>query len=416
MATGVIANRSVAAMKSGEKADYLWDEEVAGFGLKITPAGSKVYVFDFRMGGRSAPKQRITIGRHGAWTPTEARAEAKRLRRMVDTGVDPRAAEMQRQNDHLTLEVGAVIERFIAEYLTERWKGGAELAAGILRRRVVPAWRGRNVKSLGRSDIAVLMSSLNATPALRRNCFAVVRRMFRWAVDQGLLDSSPVRDIEPPPAPVSRDRVLTDVEIVRVWSGASRLGYPFEPFFKVLLLTGQRREEVAGMTWRELDRDSRLWTIPAARTKNGVLSDIPLSTAAIQVLDDVAGLREGASDTWPTSGFVFSTNGRTSVSGFSRAKRRLDAILDGAETPDTQVPGHGGLKPLDPWRIHDLRRTVATGLQRLGVRLEVTETVLNHISGSRSGIAGVYQRHDFRDEKRDALDRWSAHVAALVAG
>lgn len=414
MATGVIANRSVAAMKPREKVDYLWDGEVAGFGLKVTPAGSKVYIFDFRMGGRSTPKQRVTIGKHGAWTPTEARSEAKRLRRMVDTGVDPRAAEVQRQKDQLTLEIGGVAERFIAEYLIDRWKGGADLAAGILRRRVVPVWRGRSIKSLGRSDIAALMNSLNSTPALRRNCFAVVRRMFHWAVDQGLLDSSPVRDIEPPPAPASRDRVLSDDEVVRVWRAAAHLGYPFEPFFKLLLLTGQRREEVAALTWHELDRGRQLWTIPAARAKNGVLSDIPLSPAAIQILDEIAGLREGAGDAWPTSGFVFSTNGRTPVSGFSRAKRRLDALLETAETFNGPVPG-SAVKAVDPWRIHDLRRTVATGLQRLGVRLEVTEAVLNHISGTRSGIAGVYQRHDFRDEKREALERWAVHVMSLIA-
>ena len=170
---------------------------------------------------------------------------------------------------------------------------------------------------------------------------------------------------------------------------------------RLLMVTGQRREEVAGLDWKELDRSAAEWVIPAARSKNGKAHTVPLSQLALDQLDALAGDGE-----WPKKGLVFTTTGKTPASGHSRAKERIDRLmielLDGAD--------------LEPWRIHDLRRTTATGLQRLGVRFEVTEAVLNHVSGSRSGVAGVYQRHSWKDEKRDALKAWAAHVERILSG
>ena len=167
------------------------------------------------------------------------------------------------------------------------------------------------------------------------------------------------------------------------------------------------REEVASMPWKELDRNRAEWLLPAARSKNGKGHLVPLSTEAIGELDAIAG-----SKGWPTSGLVFSTTGTTSVSGFTKAKRRLDSEANELMRGDTD----GDEKDrIEHWRVHDLRRTMATGLQRLGIRFEVTEAVLNHISGARSGIAGVYQRYDWNDEKREAIKAWGAMVMRLVA-
>jgi integrase len=202
--------------------------------------------------------------------------------------------------------------------------------------------------------------------------------------------------------------VLKDSELRLVWLASDGLGYPFGPFFKLLIGTGQRREEVAGLSWKELHRDAAEWHLPAGRAKNGIGSVVPLSASMVSELDAIA-----LGDKWPRRGLVFTTTGQTAVSGYSRAKTRLDkkvlelARQEADEPEQVEVEG---------WRVHDLRRTLATGMQRLGVRFEVTESILNHISGSKSGVAGVYQRHDWRDEKRDALNAWGAHVKRTVEG
>ena len=187
--------------------------------------------------------------------------------------------------------------------------------------------------------------------------------------------------------------MLDDRELAAIWKAAGALGFPFDSIHRLLILTGQRREEVAGLSWSELDRGTALWTLPAARAKNNEAHLVPLAGRVVALLD---GLANGSE--WPTKGLVFSTTGKTPPSGFSKAKARLDGKLEG----------------VGAWRVHDLRRTVATGLQRLGVRLEVTEAVLNHRSGSRAGIVGVYQRHDWATEKREALALWSAHLERLT--
>ena len=187
-------------------------------------------------------------------------------------------------------------------------------------------------------------------------------------------------------AVASRERVLLDNELAAVWNATKGSG-PYNAIVRMLILTGQRREEVAGMTWDEIAPDLSTWTIPGSRAKNGRAHIVPLSPQAQAIIKSAHG-RE----------FVFQ--GRAAAfNGFSTAKITLDE--------DSGVKG---------WRLHDLRRTMATGLQRLGVRLEVTEAVLNHVAGSRAGIVGIYQRHTWTDEKRAALIAWGEHVAAIAEG
>jgi integrase len=230
--------------------------------------------------------------------------------------------------------------------------------------------------------------------------------MLSWAVEQEDIDRSPIEGMKPPPLPPSRDRVLSDDDLALVWRGTEALGYPFGPLVRLLVLTGARREEVAAMEWSELDRAAATWSLPASRSKNAQAVENALSASAVAILDGLAE-RIGLNGRWPHKGFVFSTTGETSVSGYSRAKRRLDKVVVDLASEDE-------LTPPEPWRLHDLRRTLATGLQRLGVRLEVTEAVLNHVSGSRSGIVGIYQRHNWKDEKRAALEAWATHVDRVL--
>lgn len=243
----------------------------------------------------------------------------------------------------------------------------------------------------------VLDSVEPGKPALPRNLFVLMRTLFNWAVDRGELEKSPLNGMKPPKPPAERHHILSDHEVVVVTFAAMKLGTTWGNLIHLLLTTGQRLREVAEAEWSEFDRSNLLWTIPAGRTKNGREHSVPLNVGAVSSLNEVAG-----SSDWPVCGFVFSHKPGRPVSGFSRMKRRLDK----------QVSKEDG--SVRPWRLHDLRRTVATNMQRLGVRFEVTEAILNHVSITQAGVASVYQRHDWAEEKRDALEKWSARLNAAV--
>lgn len=234
-----------------------------------------------------------------------------------------------------------------------------------------------------------------------KNIDASARILWRWAIEREYLQENPFRQIHSPATAASRNRVLLDDELALVWRATRKMSYPFAPIFRLLILTGQRREEVSAMDWSEVSKDEKLWKIPGTRTKNGVEQIVPLSTDVIAELQALAEKEE-----WPRAGLIFTVTGKTAVSGHSAAKKRLEATI-------AKMATEAGLGQIPAWRVHDFRRTVATGLQRLGIRLEVTEAVLNHTSGSRGGIAGVYSRHDWAEEKREALGRWADHVASL---
>ena len=408
MATGKITKRSVDAARTG----FLWDDELRGFGLKVTPAGAKSYVFQYRMGGRETYARRYTIGAHGSpWTPVTARQEAERLALQVKRGVDPREHRREHRRQAVDLAFRPYAARFLENYVRSEWPASYGYAESILRLHVTPVFGDKPLPKIGRSDIAEMLDRIPGSKvALRRNVYAVVRRLFRWATNRGDIERSPLEGFEPPAPAASRERVLSDDELALVWRASERLEYPFGPMFRLLMITGQRREEVAALEWSELERPGRIWTLPAGRSKNSRAHIVPLSDSAIAVLDSIA--RGGP---WPRKGYVFSTTGRTPVSGYSRAKRRLDSAILAEIASDRE----SGLEPSEtatvgPWRVHDLRRTLATGFQRLGVRFEVTEAVLNHVSGARGGVAGVYQRHDWANEKRSALDAWARHLGQLL--
>jgi len=209
---------------------------------------------------------------------------------------------------------------------------------------------------------------------------------YGWGVKRGALSVNAFVNL--PVTPTSRrERVLSDDELAAIWRATAGAG-PFNGIVRLLILTGQRREAVAGTTWAEVSDDFSTWTIPSSRAKNGATHIVPLSELAQDLLHSL-----------PQFGELVFPGLRGPFNGWSKAKAALDA--------------NSGVTS---WRLHDLRRTAATGLQRLGVRLEVTEQVLNHVSGSRAGIVGVYQRHGFANENRDALEAWGSHVEAIVEG
>jgi integrase len=235
---------------------------------------------------------------------------------------------------------------------------------------------------LGRATVVKTLDAMarKGSVAMAARTAAYGNAAYGWAVKRGALSINPFVNLPVAPA-VKRDRVLSDDELAEIWRATDGPG-PFNGIVRMLVLTGQRRDEVAGMTWAELADNT--WTIPASRAKNGATHIVPLSAPAQDLLRSLPQFGE----------LVFGP-----FNNWSKAKAALDA--------KSGVTG---------WRLHDLRRTAATGLQRLGVRLEVTEQVLNHVSGSRAGIVGVYQRHDFASEKRAALEAWGAHAQAIVEG
>lgn len=416
MVSGKITKTSVDEMQPNSAGKvWLWDTDLKGFGLQVTPAGAKSYIYQFRMGGREAAKKRYTIGRHGSpWTPASARDECKRLSLLVGQGIDPADADRERRRQAVDLAFAPYAALFVKDHLRKAW---SDWRAGerLILNEAVPVLGNKPITLLKRADLAVVLDRLADRPASARLAHATLRKLFKWAEGRGDIDRSPL-DGMPAPAPVAaRDRVLSDRELSLVWRAAGALEYPFGPIVKLLILTGQRREEVSGLTWAEMDRKSATWTLPAARAKNDQAHLVPLAIDAVAICDVLAPAPPRPADgvKWPSTGLLFSTTGKTAVSGHSKAKARLDALITKLGAADAESEGHA-IEPLQPWRLHDLRRTLATGMQRLGVRFEVTEAILNHVSGAKSGVAGIYQRHDWKDEKRDALARWADHVAGLI--
>jgi len=395
MPTGRVSKQSVDGFTPGATDRFLWDDRVSGFGLRVTPRGAKSYVFQYRMGGRETRARRLTIGAHGSpWTPDKARNRALDLFEQVRKGVDPLDAQRERRQQAVDLAFELYVELFNQQYLQKRWKDH-KLGAGVLRREALPVLGRKALPNIRRSDLNAVFDRVSDRPAVARLLHATLRKLFRWAVGRGDIDRSPLEGAEAPPAVASRDRVLSDAELTLLWRTTDTFNPLFRGVYRLLIITGQRRDEVAGLDWREMDRSAALWTLAASRAKNGETHLVPLSPLAVSVLDELAG-----GDEWPMKGLVFSTTGKTAVSGFSKVKAAADATMSEL----------AGGEAMDPWRLHDLRRTLATGLQRLGVRFEVTEAVLNHRSGSKAGIAGVYQRHDWKAEKRAALNAWAWHL------
>lgn len=405
MATGKVTKRAVDALKPGERDVFLWDSDRKGFGAKLTPTGRLVYLLQYRMGGRASPVRRYTIGAHGTWTPDSAGKEAERLLVMVAQGTDP-AREKQRNRVVATeLAFDVYADRFLEREVKPNWKRSYGFAESLLRLHIKPPLGKTPLPSINRADLVRLFDSMPGDkPSIRRNSFAVIRRLFRWAKGRGDLDHNPLEGFEAPAAVESRDRVLTDDELRLVLLGSHDLVKPYGPFVRLLTITGQRRNEVAELDWKELDRDKLQWLLPAARAKNAVENLIPISDLAVAEFDRLAG-----GWVWPRRGLVFPATDKTAISGFSKAKKALDVAM-------VKRLGNGSDGALDPWRIHDLRRSMATHMQRLGIPGDVIEACENRIAGrSKSGAARIYQRHDFEVEKRSAMEKWGDFLAGLTA-
>jgi integrase len=327
----------------------------------------------------------MTIGTYPALSLADAREAWREARQDSMASRDPSLAK----RDKPALDFETVSREWLKRDQAKN-KSYRE-AQRVVERELIPVWGHRRVDELGRRDVLDLVDAIadRGAPTMARRVQAYVHRFFRWCVGRGIIGANPSADLPKPGSESKRDRVLSDNELAAVWKAACEIGWPFVDAVRLLILTGARREEIGSLRWKEVAGTAIM--LAGGRTKNNEPHDIPLSAAALPILDALPRIAD--------SQLVFTTNGKTPISGWSRAKTEFDKLAG-----------------IPPWRIHDLRRTVATGLQRLGASLQVIEAVLGHVSGSRAGVVGVYQRHSFADEKRQALEAWGAYVLDLVEG
>lgn len=394
MAVGKITKRAVDAMQPGDVDTYLWDTEQKGFGVKCTPTGAKIYLFKYQLGGRAGKTRRITIGRHGDGpiTPDFARCKAKEHAGRIAKGEDVGA---QVQAEKAATTFADLAREFQAIHVGTKLKQGR--SAGeydrIIDKLLVPRLSGLKVRDICYQDVERFHHSQRETPIQANRAVAILSKMMTWAVRRGDRPdrSNPCVGIERFPE-AARARILNHAEIAAFWRATGKLGFPFGPLFRMLIITGQRLNEVAGMPRSELDLSGAMWCIASNRAKNGEQHEVHLSPQAMEALTALPHMGT----------FVFSP-GQRPPSGFSKAKRRLDALM---------AVEQGGA--VTEWRLHDLRRTAASGMAALGVSSTIIEKVLNHVSGVNSGLVAVYQRHEYDEERKAALIAWGARLDAIV--
>ncbi|MFZ2082748.1 MAG: integrase arm-type DNA-binding domain-containing protein [Xanthobacteraceae bacterium] len=365
-----------------------WDAGVPGFGVKVTPKGRKVFIVLYRTGGAGSKLRKYTIGPYGRVTLHQARVAAQKVFAARLEGGDPAAEKREAKRRVMADCVEDLLETFIAQRLSKN-RSVAEISR-LLRREVGKPWAGRSVHEITKRDVVEVLSAIEqrGAPGTANKTLKSIKTFLRWCVGRAVLDQSPAEGVPLPAKEVARDRILDDKELAQVILAARKIGGPYGGIVELLALSGQRREEVAGLHREELDLAQRTWTIPKARTKNAKAHIVHLSKQALDVL-------KRADQCGP---LVLSPLGTKPFQNFTHAKRLLD-----------QLSGVTG------WRLHDLRRTCVSGMARLGVAPHVADKILNHQSGTISGVAAVYQRHEFLAERREALERWGTHVAHVLA-
>jgi integrase len=430
---------AIANYKPGAARREIRDSLAPGLYLVIQPkpSGSKSWALRFRRPNGDPAK--LTLGRvadtettdepvlGGALSLWQARQLANRYHSQRATGIDvieDIKAERSRKTAAAATRSANTFGVCLREFFTDhkakkqktrprRWREDAALlglryALGadpavaepeLIEGSLADTWRDKPIADIDGHDIHTAVATAKRQADSRaRKLHSALSALFGWLLDQRRVVANPCAGVYHPGPPEARERLLSDAEIAIFWRGCDAIGAPYGALFKLLLLTGCRLREAADMCRGEMSEDG-IWTVPGSRTKNHRSYALPLPPLALKVIGSVPVIAGEA-------GFVFTVAGKRGLNTFSQAKRELDQAMAKI------VRG----RPVAPWRLHDLRRTCASGMAALGVQLPVVERVLNHISGSFGGVAGVYQRHEFSDEKREALARWAQHIENLVAG
>ena len=350
----------------------IFDAGYPGFALRVSYGGGKSWVYFYRIGGRL---RRRSLGTYPAVTLAEARQLWRDAKHQVSLGRDP---GWQRASD---LNFESVAREWLKRDQAD--KRSLKEVTRIVEKELIPEWGQRSIRDIRRHDILVLSDRIadRGATTMARRVMAYVHRLFRWAKSRDLIESNPATDLPKPGREVARDRVLTDAELAAVWKAAVEIGWPYGPAAQLLILTGARRAEIAELKWSEIHGNTI--KLSGARTKNAEPHDMPLSEQALDVLSRMPRIAG--------SEYVFGKPLRSGA--WSNAKIKFSAAK------------------IQPWRIHDLRRTVSTGMNELGTEPHIVEAVLGH---TVKGVAGVYNRAKYEAAKRAALKAWGAHVMALV--
>jgi integrase len=383
-----LTKSAIDALPTSKSDVVYWDAGYPGFGVKVTPKGRKAFIVLYRTGGAGSRLRKYTIGPHGRVTPHQARVAAQKVFAAKLDGRDLAAEKRAARQSIVADRVEDLLEAFIAQRLSQNRSGGE--VARLLRREIGKTWAGKSIHEINKRDVVEVVMAIEqrGAPVAANKALKSVKTFLRWCVGRAVLDQSPAEGVPLPAKEVVRDRVLDDEELAHVILAARKIGGPYGGIVELLALTGQRREEVARLQWEELELVRRIWTLPKSRTKNAKAHVVQLSDQSLAVL-------KRADQRGP---YVFSLLGTKPFQEFSRAKRRLD-----------QLSG------VTAWRLHDLRRTCVSGMARLGIAPHVADKILNRQAGTISGVAAVYQRHEFLAERQDALERWGAHVARIVS-
>jgi integrase len=381
--------KGIDAIKARAVRQEIGDSLLPGLYLVIQPSGVRSWAVRYRHRGAS---RKYTIGQFPAFSLAQAREAAGGILRAVAAGRDPATEKKAKPAEAGTVE--STVADFVKRHVDRNYRPGPrQQTARLLRLYVVDKWGDRKIADITRADVRDMLEKIVSagTPIAANRVFSTVRGFFNWCLQHEIVATSPCTGIRPPGGrEVSRDRILNDAELRAVWNAADQLGL-YGRVIQLLILTGQRRSEVANMEWREVDLANRLWTLPKERVKNGRAHQVPLPPQAIAIIEQLPRVSEQ---------YVISLFGRKPLQGFGEWAR--------------QIQKFAGLE--SEWVVHDLRRSVASGMAKLGVQLPVIERILNHTSGSFAGIVGVYQRHEFAEEKRKALQKWADHVEEIVDG
>ena len=382
-----LSKRVIEELEPMEKDQFYWDTGITGLALKVTPKGKKTFLVQYRPGGRGTPTRKMFIGPFGEVTFHKAQTEAKRILGLRAEGRDPAFEKQQAKHRAISNRFSDVASDFLTKHVSQNRT--ADETARILKRDVLPKWGKRGIHEIGKRDVNDLLDAVVArgSHVMANRLLAVLRKLFNWSVSRGIITASPCEGLSAPYREKARDRVLSNDELVAIINTAKQMGGAFGSIIRMLILTAQRRNEVSEMAWDELDLDNNQWEIPSSRTKNEKPHTVHLSDQAAAVVSDISGI----------GSFVFTSNGKTPFSGFSKSKKRLDELSGVSE-----------------WRLHDIRRTVTSGMAQLGIQPHIADKILNHQSGTISGVAAVYQRHKFLKERKTALNAWGNYVQSLL--
>jgi integrase len=354
------------------------------------------------------------LGEYGAMSLEDGRAKAREWHELIRKGSDPKVHEGEKRAIEITRQentFATVAEEFIRLAVVGSDRERPKQRKGLvverdIRREFIPAFGDRPISSINQHDIMRVLDAAVARGAeyQAHNLLGHVRRLFNWAISRGVygIDRSPCDRMKPGDVigkKALRTRVLNDDEMRAVWRSAEGMGYPFGPMVQLLMLSGQRKSEVSDARWREFDLEKKLWIIPAERMKGDAPHVVPIAETALAILKSLPTFKKGD--------YVFSTTfGAKPVSGFSKAKARLDtgAGVELREIRKTETT-------IESFVLHDLRRTMRTGLSGLPVPTDVAELVIAH---ARPGLRKVYDQHSFVDEKRRALELWEGRLRDII--